>query len=563
MNQINDNLYGHDNRNIELNYKLNLGNNDVDYAVIPYADISNAEAEIDQLLIKNKHEIDELNKKMEELTIDADAWDYYISALSGIMAGIIDIVFVGELSFKNLNECNEIGSNKINDMVKKVAKHCGYKEDPALSDEENLKKAIQKLQGYHLASDQNNIKNAMGGAKQHHFRDFTHHPTIVGWICSLIMQFSGGYVIGANPGGMLIVEKVNDTALIGKDPFQKVLFGTVHWFLHMFSDIAGTDQTAGKGTGLPGPLLSMAKEFDAVRVRLFNGKVTTGQDADEMTKYLSKLFNGTALAEHDADGKIIKGTELRFDYRTEIGMLENVKEASKMFVPVLINECIVRTFFFIKRFVIAVKETHISSLLDLKSLNWKRILPFNNATLTRMLTISVGTMEIIDISDAAIHGAVESVKAGKSGAIAGSVGGPAGTVAGAAVSGSVAFWKTFALRINYIGIGRLVICFGSELTFEYKRQKVLSERIVAYDEALKLTNAKIMFREAEMWISAQKAGQAIEEAYQMIGISEEYLRESAENIQKNMDRIGEHITSAEENNPGLKDDMLNTLKWGL
>jgi hypothetical protein len=108
-----------------------------------------------------KHEIDELNKKMEELTIDADAWDYSISAISGILAGIIDIVFVGELSFKNLNECNEIGSNKINDMVKKVAKHCGYEEDPTLSDEENLKKAIRKLQDYHLASDQNNIKNAI------------------------------------------------------------------------------------------------------------------------------------------------------------------------------------------------------------------------------------------------------------------------------------------------------------------------------------------------------------------------------------------------------------------
>ena len=549
---------------MELDYSLQLGENQIDYAIIPCSDLKTGEAEIDQLLLKNRQEIDELTKQWDDLKIDADKWDYSISAICGVLAGIVDIVFVGELSFKNLKECHEIGSEKVNEMVKKAAEHNGFKEDPNLSPEENLKNAIEKLQdNNHLASDQKNIKNAMGGAKFHHFRDFTHHPTFAGWIFSMFMQFSGGYVVGANAGGMLVVEKVEDTSLIGKDPFQKVLFGTVHWLFHMFSDIAGTDQTAGAGTGLPGPILSLAKEIDAVRVRIFNGNAQTGQDADEITKHLSKLFNGTFLAEHDADGKIIKGTELRFDYRTEIGMLENVKEASKMFVPVLINECLVRSFFFIKRFVIAVKETPNKSVVDLKNLEWKKILPFNNATLTRMLTISVATMEVIDISDAAIHGAIEAYKAGQAGGAAGSVGGPYGAAAGAAVSGTAAFWKTFALRINYVGIGRLVICFGSEIFFEHKRQKVLSERIAAYDEALKLMNAKIMFREADMWISAQKAGESIEEAYQMIGIAEEVVSDSLESVSDNLNKIGEHIDAAEEKNPGLKEDMLNTLKWGI
>jgi hypothetical protein len=548
---------------MELEYSLHQGDNQIDYSIIPYSDLRSGEAEIDQLLLKNKQEIDELTKQLEGLRIDADKWDYSISAISGVLAGIVDIVFVGELSFKNLKECHEIGSEKVNEMVKKAAKHNGFKEDPNLSSEENLKEAIKKLQNSHLASDQNNIKNAFGGGKQHHFRDFTHHPTLIGWLFSMFMQFSEGYVVGANAGGMLVIEKVEDPSLIGKDPFQKVLFGTVHWLLHMFSDMAGTDQTAGAGTGLPGPILSLAKEIDAVRVRLFNGNAQTGNDADELTKHLSKLFNGTFLAEHDADGKIIKGTELRFDYRTEIGMLENVKEASKMFIPVLINECIVRSFFFIKRFVIAVRESSVKSLSDLKKLEWKKIIPFNNATLTRMLTISVATMEVIDITDAAIRGAIEAEKAGAVGAEVGAVGGPYGAAAGAATSGTVAFWKTFALRINYIGIGRVVICLGSELSFEYKRQKVLSERIAAYDEALNLMNAKVLFREADMWISAQKAGESIEEAYQLIGITEEVFSESYSEIDDNLSKIAGHIDAANEKNPGLKDDMLNTLKWGI
>ena len=241
---------------MELDYSLQLGENQIDYAIIPYSDLKTGEAEIDQLLLKNRQEIDELTKQWNDLKIDADKWDYSISAISGVLAGIVDIVFVGELSFKNLRECHDIGSEKVNEMVKKAAEHCGFKEDPNLSPEENLKKAIKTLQdNNHLASDQKNIKNAFGGGNSHHFRDFTHHPTLVGWIFSMFMQFSGGYVVGANDGGMLVIEKVEDTTLIGKDPFQKVLFGTVHWLLHMFSDIAGTDQTAGAGTGLPGPIL--------------------------------------------------------------------------------------------------------------------------------------------------------------------------------------------------------------------------------------------------------------------------------------------------------------------
>ena len=548
---------------MELDYSLKFDDNQIEYSIIPYADLATGEAQVDQLLQKNRQEIEEITKKMEDLKIDADTWDYSIAALSGVLAGIIDILYVGELSFKSIKECHEIGSEKTNDFVKKIAKTFGFKEKPELSDEDNLKRAIDHLEKISpFAADQKNIMNSFGGTNYHHFRDFSHHPTLIGWIFSMVTQYTG-LVFGANAGGVLVAIPVEDESRIGKDHFEKILFGTVTWLIHMVSDVAGSSGTPGAGTGLPGPLLSLAKEVDSVRAKLFNSDAKIGDDADAITGYLSKLFNGTAFVERDGDGKIIRESVVRFDYRTEIGMLENVKVASKMFVPVLINECIVRSFFFIKRFVVAVKEANIHSLSDLKTLEWKRILPFNNATLTRMLTISVGAMEIVDISDAAIHGAIEAYKSGQAGAAAGSVGGPYGAAAGAATSSTVAFWKTFALRVNYVGVGRLVICFGSEFSFEHKRQKALSERIAAYDEALRLMNAKLLFREADMWISAQKAGESIEEAYQLMGITEEIMSDSLDSISENMMKIGDHINSADEKNPGLKDDMLNTLKWGI
>ena len=66
-----------------------------------------------------------------------------------------------------------------------------------------------------------------------------------------------------------------------------------------------------------------------------------------------------------------------------------------------------------------------------------------------------------------------------------------------------------------------------------------------------------------MWISALEAGQTIEEAYQMIGITEDVFNDSFASINANLNKIGDSIDAAEEKNKGLKDDMLNTLKWEI
>lgn len=79
---------------MELEYSLQLGDSQIDYAIIPYSDLKTGEAEIDQLLLKNRQKINALTKEYNDLKIDADKWDYSISAISGVLAGVIDIIFV-------------------------------------------------------------------------------------------------------------------------------------------------------------------------------------------------------------------------------------------------------------------------------------------------------------------------------------------------------------------------------------------------------------------------------------------------------------------------------------
>ncbi len=68
----------------------------------------------------------ELNSKIDMLSPHADKWDYFIAAASGIVCGMIDVLWVGDF---DLARGREFSSEKVEDFVKKTAKIFGCKED--------------------------------------------------------------------------------------------------------------------------------------------------------------------------------------------------------------------------------------------------------------------------------------------------------------------------------------------------------------------------------------------------------------------------------------------------
>lgn len=72
----------------------------------------------------------------------------------------------------------------------------------------------------------------------------------------------------------------------------------------MTSDMAGSGGTINDGTGIPGPLICFVKEISALPYF----KKAKSVD-NNFRAWLSKLFNGTGLADHEACGEIIMGTE--------------------------------------------------------------------------------------------------------------------------------------------------------------------------------------------------------------------------------------------------------------
>ena len=346
----------------------------------------------------------------DESVQKADRYDYLMAICSGTVAGLIDAFYVGQF---NLGNAKEWGGTEVNQFVMKVAELQGFKGG-------DLSDAIKFLEkSFRFAAD--SVTADFGGGLQHHLRDFSHHFSLGGLICSLYTQFSGK-VIGTDTLGSLKVVELTNREFIGHNFEEKVLLGTVNWFFHMVSDMAGSSATAGKGTGIPGPIVSFIKELSAIPC--FRDKKISEY---EFHVWVSKLFNGTLLAIRDENDKIVE--PMKFDLRTEIGILN---ETGRQCVPVLINECLVRGLYFIRRLCDEIKKTEIHSIKDLERINLSLLLPFNNRVIKRMVTIASGTFTAIDMVDAAIHASIVS-------------------------SGyNQAFSISFLARINIVGVGRFI-----------------------------------------------------------------------------------------------------------
>ncbi|UTC64122.1 hypothetical protein E4O00_09710 [Treponema sp. OMZ 788] len=375
-----------------------------------------------------------------DLTNHADTTDYLVSVGCGILCGLIDSFFVGEFDFargkewsnekinniiikstqklkeeeaisraiaKAKNETIKNGRKLSSDNIKEIIKNEKEKVQQEIQQalEEDKKNGTSKMlassiheleQKYPIAAD--SVTSNFGGGLQHHLRDFTHHPTPVGLFFSLLSQFTEK-AYGTNTAGLFQIVDITDKTLIGKNIQEKFYFGVIHWFFHMMSDMAGSSGTVAKGgygTGLPGPILSLLKELSSLS---FFKKMNKDGNK-EVSVWISKLFNGTLLAQHDENGKIISGTEQPFDLRAELAVGE---ELGRQTVPVIINECLVRGFYFIRRLIIEFQSKNISNFTDFNRIDLKEILPFKNRTIVRMLTISKGTFEIFDTADAAIR----------------------------------------------------------------------------------------------------------------------------------------------------------------
>jgi len=366
----------------------------------------------------------------EDLVEKIDQWDIIMSILSGTIAAALDILYIKDF---DIEKASEWGKKEVTDFVLRFAQNYGYKGD-------NLKEAIKKLEE-HFPIPSDKLTSEFGGGLQHHLRDFAHHPTLLGLVFSILTQYTGR-CFGTDTAGHFIIHKLPKEVELGKNTAEKIYQGVIIWICHLVSDMAGSSSSKGRGTGIPGPLLSFVKEVSALP--FFRNINIEYKDNDiEFTVFVSKLFNGTYLKGDKT------GNNISFDLRTEIGILH---EVSKQAFPVLLNECIVRSLFAIRRFYFELKDKNIETIKDLESINILKFLPFNNENLNHMLTISLAIFSAVDMGEAALSTFIKS-KMGRDISV-----------------------KDFVVRVNILGLGRLVIAGKVEIDTLLRKRNIKNQQ---------------------------------------------------------------------------------------
>lgn len=322
---------------------------------------------------------------------ELDKMDYAFASACGLITGLIDVCLVGTI---DMNASDSFLQSKVDGFYDKVVTNYARKEKIA-SLKEHQKAALKahpenrneinnkfkklideagdmdKKQSISFLEKNHNVAYDMAqfpkgsveselfkgfNPSNHHLYSVAHNPGLVGLITGIIDQITETVtLIVPETGEVLHLPAVNKQKELGKNLPEKIINAIINWYGHVMSDIAGSKTSKGRGAGLPVP------GWEALQ-KLHYGKFSINDknlDFAELTTWM--YTNGY-----------------------------DVRAFNAQLIPVLINETLVRVYWFIKQHFYFGKSV-------------KESLPIaNNRELSRMLLIATASFSAIDVVHASI-----------------------------------------------------------------------------------------------------------------------------------------------------------------
>ena len=506
-------------------------------------EIINPTNEIDARLDEIESKIADLDISIDKLTNHADKVDYSIAIASGLLTGIIDILFVGKWDFASAKAWSnkEVHEQIINFAQQDPEYQAFIGRKRSVNEENRLNNAVEFLEGkYKLPGDSEwKFKGSPISPKSHHLDDLCHHPTVLGLICCVVVQFSGESMYSDSTGNPLnLPVTVNDYGkFVGRNNAEKMFAGVINWFLnvaqtianrkgHLMSDMAGSYSSTKRkteGMGLSGGFLSTLKELSTLKC--FKD---TNFALNLSKAYQNGIGSGKKQIDLGAFNALFEGASSKFDMRTEMAIGHELKRQS---LPIVINEILVRACYFIRQLIVELKAN--DSLLDM---NWNNIIPFNNRTIERMMTIATGTFTAIDALDAVIEGAINSK------------------------ANMAEFGRQVVLRLNFVGIGRFTIALGTDAFMGLRKGKRSRERMLLKAQSLYLLETKMYYGDKLMWSAVKDAEQSVDSLFEAMQHLSVEIVSDMKAIQGSVHEIKDvDVCAIEENNEGLVDELLDIL----
>lgn len=247
-----------------------------------------------------------------------DKRDYAFAAFAGVLSGIIDVVFVGTIGKDGARSKLQKASDDImNKVVQVYARLNGWNGAKAGTDpvksaikflENNSKVPFDARYGKDLLLSKEEVAGL--SASNHHLRSLAHSPGILGLVVGIFDILYGTTTLYIPGKGIQVLRNLAHNGQTSRN-----IFDAVHlWLNHIMSDIAGGGNAVNRGAGVPAPLAGVLQQFQVGRIPVGSANLTVG----EFTEFL--YVNG-------------------FDFRS----------FSAQMLPVLVNEALVRCYWFYKQ----------------------------------------------------------------------------------------------------------------------------------------------------------------------------------------------------------------------
>lgn len=280
-----------------------------------------------------------------------DKVDYAVAVGCGVVAGLVDIFFVGSAQNSLLGTWAD---STVDNCVELFAKKFGWNGQSIESAIGFLEKKFKVNFDQRYSSDVGNVFSM--NTKNHHFKSLAHSPDIAGLFFSVLNQFTSTSSFISN--GSIITIDTESFDLQGDSFISKLFCGIVNWIGHLMSDIAGSSGgrgNGGRGSGIVIPFYELLGLCDF-------GKFSIGKDKQSLAILAERVFK---------EG---------YDFRYGLTMA----------IPVVLCDAAIRLFWGIRRLFQYKKPL-------------QECIPTNeHSDLRVMLLFGKGTLSIMDTAEAAI-----------------------------------------------------------------------------------------------------------------------------------------------------------------
>jgi len=321
-----------------------------------------------------------VDAEFDDAVTPKDRSYYVLAATSGVITGVFSQIGLPEKTLAHINELKKKDWEK---LIINAAQLVGY-------DKSDYKKAVAFLKNRVVDYVDQRLNEELLDGWQECLNNLSNHPSIAGLIFSVLTQF-GGVQYKLDEQG-LVKEELPEYYAIGRNTAEKITYAFLYWAYYLVIDDSVSERPVLDELTVPKEIIRLLKELcrlDIFKKSFFNYK----SSEEQYSRWIKKIFENTNLPEED------KKTRL-FDLEKEIKILETVN--IRGYVPVLINECLVRCFYTLKKFIIQVKEKEIRSLDELNKIDAADILPFNNRLVSRMVLISSSCFAAINVAGATV-----------------------------------------------------------------------------------------------------------------------------------------------------------------